>query len=67
MTFDVNNIPPQILLNASEVVQAAVSNYLSEHAVYTLSDTDLRQKMARSRLKSVMVKKNLLLVELDMF
>ncbi|MDH3976596.1 MAG: DUF1439 domain-containing protein [Deltaproteobacteria bacterium] len=60
-------IPPNLLPKVKDVVQVAVSQFLSVKPVYKLKDKNIKQKLVKAVLQSVRVESNLLLVELSLF
>ena len=63
----VENIPPEQQARLRETIDWVARNALVEIVVYQLSDTDVREKMAKRFIKSTEVKDGKLLVELEMF
>jgi hypothetical protein len=62
--FQVNTLPQKYQQQAKLVVQAATENVLAKRSIYQFKDENLKQKLAKSILKSVTVKDQTMWIEL---
>lgn len=63
--LEIDQIPAQYYAKAQELGQYALDNTMSNRPLFTLSDEDMKQKMAKSMLQSVTVKNGKLLIVLE--
>ncbi|VAW61508.1 hypothetical protein MNBD_GAMMA11-2537 [hydrothermal vent metagenome] len=67
VSLEVNDVPEKYMPNIKKIAQSAVSKILATRPVYKLKDDNLKQKLAKSVLKSIKVENKKLLVELAAF
>ncbi|MGJ8691292.1 MAG: DUF1439 domain-containing protein [Thalassotalea sp.] len=63
----INGVLPQYQMKIKELAQASIAKALLKQPIYKFKDDDMKQKMAKSTLTSVVVKNGKLLVNLSMF
>lgn len=63
----IDQLPEQFAPKVKELTQTAVTNGTGRRPVYVLNDDNLKQKLAKSVLKSVLVKGSSLIVTLSAF
>jgi len=63
----IDKVPDQYLPQVKAIAQKALSRSLSSRPLYQLKDNDLKQKLAKSLLKGIEVKNEILFVELSAF
>lgn len=61
----ISNVPDSYLPDIKSLAQRALSDSLASRPIYRLNDDDLTQKFAKSLLKSVTVKDQKLVLEMD--
>lgn len=66
-TLEIERVPQALSRDIKSIAQLAISEALVAYPIYTLDDTDLQQRMAKSMLKSVRVQNSALVFELSPF
>jgi len=66
VNLHINGIPEKYQAKIKEMAQTAITAALSNSPLYRLKDSDLKQKLAKSVLESVIIKNGKLLVNLNL-
>lgn len=67
LELTIENVKEQYQTQIKQIAQIAIANALSTYPLYTLNDGDMKQKLAKSVLESVVVQDEKLLVNLKVF
>lgn len=67
MTIEIDQLPEQFAPKVKELTQSAMSKATEKRPIYRLKDDDLKQKLAKSVLKSIVVKDEKLVATLSAF
>lgn len=66
-TLEIDKVPKKYIPKVKKIAEKLARKILEKKPVYKLKDDSLKQKLAKSMLKSVSVKDNVLLLELSVF
>ena len=67
LELTIENVKEQYQTQIKQIAQIAIANAMSTYPIYTLNDGDIKQKLAKSVLESVVVQDEKLLVNLKVF
>jgi len=67
VSLEIDRVPKTVIPTISHVAQVVLFKALSKYPVYKLNDEDVKQKLAKSTLKSISVGDKKLLITLGMF
>ena len=65
--LEVDHVEKKYMPKIKEIAELAMTKALSSYPVYTFKEDDVKHKLAKSTLKSVIVKDEALLVTLSLF
>jgi hypothetical protein len=67
VSLEVDNVTKKFIPKIKELTQSAITKAMSVYPIYKFKDDDIRHKLAKSALKSVIVEQEKLLVTLSLF
>jgi len=67
VSLEIDDVPEKYIPNIKSIAQSVTAKVLAARPVYKLKDDNLKQKLAKSALKSIKVENSKLLVELSVF
>lgn len=67
VTMNIQQLAPELQQSAQQLAQAALVNSMQRYPIYRFNDEDMKQKMAKAMLKSMVIQDDKIILTLSLF